>query len=220
MEENISREAEPARASTPVRRISALILAIGRFRGGNTKYSRMKIKLPRIGSADVSSETLAASSHERPRESAIAVIGGTGPRTGLALRWRGVRDRHHRSRHTRGRGNCRCNLSVSAEALKSPGWKFGGCAQRSADAHSAVRRPGELLEAVEARDPSGSILIDATVPLARASADAPVGLWSVAGLAAQQAAELVPKGISVVAAFQNVSAEVRMATSMTMSIAT
>jgi len=55
----------------------------------------------------------------------------------------------------------------------------------------------------------GSILIDATVPLAASiggRAIRTLGVWQ--GSAAQQTAELVPKGISVVAAFQNVSAEI------------
>jgi hypothetical protein len=55
----------------------------------------------------------------------------------------------------------------------------------------------------------GSILIDATVPLAASvggRASRTIGVWQ--GSAAQQTAELVPKGVSVVAAFQNVSADV------------
>jgi NADPH-dependent F420 reductase len=55
----------------------------------------------------------------------------------------------------------------------------------------------------------GSILIDATVPLAAGvggRASRTLGIWQ--GSAAQQTAELVPKDVSVVAAFQNVSAEV------------
>ena len=54
----------------------------------------------------------------------------------------------------------------------------------------------------------GSILIDATVPLAAAVGgrpSRPLGVWQ--GSAAQQAAELVPEGVSVVAAFHNISAE-------------
>jgi NADPH-dependent F420 reductase len=56
---------------------------------------------------------------------------------------------------------------------------------------------------------SGSILIDATVPLAASiggRATRTLGVWQ--GSAAQQTAELVPKGVSVVAAFHNVSADV------------
>jgi NADPH-dependent F420 reductase len=55
----------------------------------------------------------------------------------------------------------------------------------------------------------GSILMDATVPLAAGvggRASRTLGIWQ--GSAAQQTAELVPKGVSVVAAFQNVSAEI------------
>jgi NADPH-dependent F420 reductase len=54
----------------------------------------------------------------------------------------------------------------------------------------------------------GSILIDATVPLAAGvggRASRTLGVWQ--GSAAQQTAELVPKGVSVVAAFHNLSAE-------------
>jgi 8-hydroxy-5-deazaflavin:NADPH oxidoreductase len=55
----------------------------------------------------------------------------------------------------------------------------------------------------------GSVLIDATVPLAASiggRATRTLGVWQ--GSAAQQTAELVPKGVSVAAAFQNVSADI------------
>jgi NADPH-dependent F420 reductase len=54
----------------------------------------------------------------------------------------------------------------------------------------------------------GSILIDATVALAAGvggRASRTLGVWQ--GSAAQQAAELVPKGVAVVAAFHNLSAD-------------
>jgi len=54
----------------------------------------------------------------------------------------------------------------------------------------------------------GSVLIDATVALAAGvggRASRTLGVWQ--GSAAQQAAELVPKGVSVAAAFHNLSAE-------------
>jgi NADPH-dependent F420 reductase len=54
----------------------------------------------------------------------------------------------------------------------------------------------------------GSILIDATVALASGvggRASRTIGVWQ--GSAAQQAAELVPKGVSVAAAFHNLSAD-------------
>ena len=52
------------------------------------------------------------------------------------------------------------------------------------------------------------VLIDATVPLAASvggRATRTLGVWQ--GSAAQQAAELVPEGVAVAAAFQNLSAE-------------
>jgi NADPH-dependent F420 reductase len=65
-----------------------------------------------------------------------------------------------------------------------------------------------LLKQLKPAMTEGSILIDATVPLAASlggRASRTLGVWQ--GSAAQQAAELVPKGVSVVAAFHNVSAE-------------
>ena len=55
---------------------------------------------------------------------------------------------------------------------------------------------------------AGSVLIDVTVPLAAGvggRASRTLGVWQ--GSAAQQTAELVPKGVTVVAAFQNCSAD-------------
>jgi hypothetical protein len=65
-----------------------------------------------------------------------------------------------------------------------------------------------LLKQIRAAIRPGSILIDATVALAAGvggRASRTLGVWQ--GSAAQQAAELVPKGVSVVAAFHNLSAE-------------
>jgi NADPH-dependent F420 reductase len=67
----------------------------------------------------------------------------------------------------------------------------------------------ELLKLLKPAIRPGSIVIDATVPLAASvggRASRTLGVWQ--GSAAQQTAELVPKGVSVVAAFQNVSADV------------
>jgi NADPH-dependent F420 reductase len=65
-----------------------------------------------------------------------------------------------------------------------------------------------LLKQLKPAITEASIVIDATVPLASAvggRASRPLGVWQ--GSAAQQAAELLPKGISVVAAFHNLSAD-------------
>jgi NADPH-dependent F420 reductase len=66
----------------------------------------------------------------------------------------------------------------------------------------------ELLKQLKPVIRAGSILIDATVPLAASvggRASRTLGIWQ--GSAAQQTAELVPKGVSVAAAFHNLSAE-------------
>jgi hypothetical protein len=66
-----------------------------------------------------------------------------------------------------------------------------------------------LLKQLKTAIRPGSVLIDATVPLAASvggRASRTLGVWQ--GSAAQQTAELVPKGVAVVAAFQNVSADV------------
>jgi NADPH-dependent F420 reductase len=66
-----------------------------------------------------------------------------------------------------------------------------------------------LLKQLKPAIRAGSVLIDATVPLAASiggRASRTIGVWQ--GSAAQQTAELVPKGVSVVAAFQNVSGEI------------
>jgi 8-hydroxy-5-deazaflavin:NADPH oxidoreductase len=65
-----------------------------------------------------------------------------------------------------------------------------------------------LLKQVKPSIRPGSVLIDATVALAASvggRASRTLGVWQ--GSAAQQAAELVPKGVSVAAAFHNLSAE-------------
>jgi hypothetical protein len=67
----------------------------------------------------------------------------------------------------------------------------------------------EMLKHLKPALRTGQILVDATVPLAASvggRATRTVGVWQ--GSAAQQAAELVPEGVAVVAAFHNTSAEV------------
>jgi NADPH-dependent F420 reductase len=66
-----------------------------------------------------------------------------------------------------------------------------------------------LLKELKPSFKPGSLLIDATVPLAASvggRASRTLGVWQ--GSAAQQSAEIVPKGITVVAAFQNCSADI------------
>ena len=144
----------------------------------------------------------------------ISVIGGTGPAgTGLGLRWAragetviiGSRDR--------------VRAEATADAIRK---RAGANAQVSGMENSAACTASDLLvltvpfegqaALLKQLKPSiraGSILIDVTVPLATSiggRASRTIGVWQ--GSASQQAAELVPKGVSVVAAFHNVSADV------------
>jgi NADPH-dependent F420 reductase len=143
----------------------------------------------------------------------IAILGGTGPAgAGLALRWAraqesiiiGSRDAQ-RARDVAAtiRGK------VGFGALVSGMENSAACA--AADILMlTVPFDGQatLLKQLKPAITEGSILIDATVPLAAAvggRASRTLGVWQ--GSAAQQTAELVPKGVSVVAAFHNISAE-------------
>jgi NADPH-dependent F420 reductase len=144
----------------------------------------------------------------------IAVIGGTGPAgTGLALRWVragetviiGSRDA--------------ARAQSTAEAIRrrvGPHAQISGLENAAACAASdllvlTVPFEGQaaLLKQLKPALRPGSVLIDATVPLAASvggRASRTIGVWQ--GSAAQQTAELVPKGVSVAAALQNVSADV------------
>jgi NADPH-dependent F420 reductase len=145
---------------------------------------------------------------------AIAVIGGTGPAgTGLALRWARAGETVIIGSRDAGRAE------QTAEAIRK---RVGANAQLSGMENSAAcaasdllvltvpfAGQAELLKQLRPAIRSGSVLIDATVPLAASvggRASRTLGVWQ--GSAAQQTAELVPKGVSVAAAFQNVSAEV------------
>jgi len=144
----------------------------------------------------------------------IAIIGGTGPQgTGLALRWaragetviigsrdaaraektaEAIRQRVSTQAHVSGQENAVACAATDLLVLTVP---FDGQA--------------ELLKQLQPTICAGSVLIDTTVPLAASiggRASRTLSVWQ--GSAAQQTAELVPKGVSVVAAFHNVSAEV------------
>jgi NADPH-dependent F420 reductase len=144
---------------------------------------------------------------------AIAIIGGTGPAgMGLALRWA-------RAGETvvLGSRDAQCALQA-AEKIKT---RAGNQARVSGMENSAACAAADilvltvpfeaqaaLLKQLKPTIRPASILIDATVALAAAvggRASRTLGVWQ--GSSAQQAAELVPKGVSVVAAFHNLSAE-------------
>jgi NADPH-dependent F420 reductase len=143
----------------------------------------------------------------------IAILGGTGPEgSGLALRWAqagetviiGSRD-----------------AKRAQEAANTIKQKVGDNAKVSGTDNAAACAAADLLvltvpfeghaallKQLKPALRSGTIVIDATVPLAASvggRASRTLGVWQ--GSAAQQTAELLPKEVSVVAAFQNVGAE-------------
>ena len=143
----------------------------------------------------------------------IAIIGGTGPAgMGLALRWAragetiiiGSRDAERAQQAA-----AVIQLKVGSQANVSGMENSEACA--AADILMlTVPFEGQaaLLKQLKPAMTEGSILIDATVPLASSlggRASRTLGVWQ--GSAAQQAAELVPKDVSVVAAFHNLSAD-------------
>jgi len=143
----------------------------------------------------------------------IAIIGGTGPAgMGIALRWA-------RAGETIIIGSRDVQRAEQAAATIQE--KVGSQAQVSGMENAAACAAADvlmltvpfegqaaLLKQLKPAMTEGSILIDATVPLAASvggRASRTLGVWQ--GSAAQQAAELVPRNVSVVAAFHNLSAE-------------
>lgn len=143
----------------------------------------------------------------------IAIIGGTGPAgTGLALRWA----RAGESIIIGSRDAKRAEETASIiRQTAGPAANVSGMENTEACAAADIlvltvpfETQAGILKQLKPSITEGSILIDATVPLAASVGgrpSRPLGVWQ--GSAAQQAAELVPKGVSVVAAFHNVSAE-------------
>ena len=144
----------------------------------------------------------------------IAIVGGTGPEgSGLALRWAhagesviiGSRDAE-RARATA------AQIAEKAGALASV---------EGADNITAVKMcdvvvltvpfsgQAELLKQLKPSFRNGTVLIDATVPLATAVGGRPtrlLGVWQ--GSAAEQAQEMVGKNVVVAGAFHSLSATV------------
>jgi 8-hydroxy-5-deazaflavin:NADPH oxidoreductase len=143
----------------------------------------------------------------------IAVLGGTGPAgTGIALRWARVGETIIIGSRDAQRAQ------EAADKIKE---KVGNQTRVSGMENSAACAGADilvltvpfegqaaLLKQLKPAIRAGSILIDATVALAAGvsgRASRTLGVWQ--GSCAQQAAELVPKGVSVVAAFHNLSAD-------------
>ena len=144
----------------------------------------------------------------------IAILGGTGPAgMGLALRWAragetiiiGSRD-PARAQQTAETIRERAGADAQVSGLENS----AACAASSLLVLTVpFEGQAALLKQLKPAIRPGSILIDATVPLAASvggRASRTIGVWQ--GSAAQQTAELVPNGVSVAAAFQNLSADV------------
>jgi NADPH-dependent F420 reductase len=142
----------------------------------------------------------------------IAIIGGTGPEgMGLANRWL----RAGESVILGSRSAERAQAAAEKLRRQIPDAQVAGAenldAARQADivvltipfeGHAAT------LTALKPALSPGKIVIDCTVPLASSvggKATRVLGVWQ--GSAAQQAAELVPAGVPVAAAFQNIGAK-------------
>lgn len=144
----------------------------------------------------------------------IAILGGTGPAgMGLALRWARAGETvviGSRSAERAQEAAAKIRERVGAEARISGQENVAAC---SANDLLVLTVPFEgqaaLLKQLKPAFRPNSILVDATVPLASSvggRASRVLGVWQ--GSAAQQSAELVPKGVTVVGAFHSVSADV------------
>jgi 8-hydroxy-5-deazaflavin:NADPH oxidoreductase len=147
------------------------------------------------------------------RSRPVAILGGTGPAgMGLALRWTragesiiiGSRDAQRAQ-----------EIAANIKKKTGNGARVTGVENSQACAAADIlvltvpfEAQASLLKQLKPAMRPGSILIDATVALAASvggRASRTLGVWQ--GSAAQQALELVPKGVSVAAAFHNLSAE-------------
>lgn len=152
----------------------------------------------------------------------LAILGGTGPLgSGLALRWGRAGETVIIGSRDAKRAETAAAQIVEKIRASAPTFAPERHIQVSgADNASAVAAvdvvllavPFEghasLLKQLKSAFRPGTVLIDATVPLASSvggRATRTLGVWQ--GSAAQQAAELVPEGVAVAAAFQNLSAE-------------
>jgi len=142
----------------------------------------------------------------------IAVLGGTGPEGfGLALRWaRAGESVIIGSRDAQRAQDAAAKIKERVRDARISGDE-NSLACAAADI-VVVTVPFEgqagLLKQIKASIRPGCIIVDTSVPLAASvggRATRTLGVWQ--GSAAQQAAELVPKGIPVVAAFHNVAAD-------------
>ena len=144
----------------------------------------------------------------------IAIVGGTGPEgSGLALRWaRAGESVIIGSRDAERARAAAAQIAEKAGALASIEGAENVTAVKMCDTVVLTVPFGgqaDLLKQLKPSFRSGTVLIDATVPLATAVGGRPtrlLGVWQ--GSAAEQAQDVVGKNVSVAAAFHSLSATV------------
>jgi len=141
----------------------------------------------------------------------ISIVGGTGALgAGLALRWaQAGRPVIIGSRSTERAEEAAARLREAVPGAAVEGLLNAEAAQRAEVVFLTVpfRAQSENLNNLREALRPGQILVDCTVPLAAAvsgKATRTLGVWQ--GSAAQQAQEMVPEGVAVVAALHTVSA--------------
>ncbi len=144
----------------------------------------------------------------------IAVIGGTGPEgSGLALRWaRAGESVVIGSRDGARAKTTAAQIAEKAGALGNVEGVENSVAVKMCDIVVLTvpfSGQAELLKQLKPSFRQGTVLIDATVPLAAAVGGRPtrvLGVWQ--GSAAEQAQEMVGKNVTVAAAFHSLSSTV------------
>jgi NADPH-dependent F420 reductase len=144
----------------------------------------------------------------------IAIVGGTGPEgSGLALRWARAGEQVIIGSRDASRAQATAaQIAEKAGALGSVEGVENIVAVKMC--HTVVLTvpfgaQADLLKQLKPSFRQGTVLIDATVPLAAAVGGRPtrtLGVWQ--GSAAEQAAEIVGKNVTVAAAFHSLSATV------------
>jgi NADPH-dependent F420 reductase len=150
----------------------------------------------------------------------IAIVGGTGPEgSGLALRWTragetvtiGSRDAKRAAEKAAEIHQLLAvgATSVAARANISGAENLEACRQAEIVVLTVpFQSHADMLKHLKPVLRAGQILVDTTVPLAASIGGRPtrtLGVWQ--GSAAEQAGELVPEGVAVVAGFHNLAAD-------------
>jgi NADPH-dependent F420 reductase len=144
----------------------------------------------------------------------IAIVGGTGPEgSKLALRWARAGEQVVIGSREAARAQATAaQIAEKAGTLGSVEGVENAVAVKMCDTVVLTvpfAAQAEMLKQLKSSFRQGTVLIDATVPLAAAVGGRPtriLGVWQ--GSAAEQAAEIVGKSVSVAAAFHNLSATI------------